>query len=307
MKSTTFSALYFNPYWRTFLISGISGIFAWFLPIASPPAPVDLDVFCKNLNLETVIKDPVQRQSSIEICKSNSKPLIDKNIQFNAFQYFVVQWMLYFATLASLITVLSAYESKPAIPELNVWEAISKKLSKNDLFEFWKGFGETLKESGLLKHHSNPDADDFWQYSYNGTVSKVILLHSLLISFDKLSDDGKYKLSFVIDEVVKSSIDYFRIDQVAFHFLVCSSKLGYSILSYELRTYAILQALCEFQSTDIGSIKLAKIPDSLKKSAFSLSSWQPVINNWTILAKFAKSDYEVNTIVSSHTNLVDYT
>jgi hypothetical protein len=291
--------LYFHPIYRTLITSLLSSVLAGFLPIASPPAPIDLNVYCKNLNLESIIKDSKQREISINLCKENSKTIIASSIQFTWFQYFIVQWMLYLATIASIITLLAAYESKSIDSDVDVWSKLAKSLNKNDLYEVCKHFGQSLSQSNLLKDYTSPLSDNFWNFYSRDLISKESLLSAFLSSYHLLSDKGKDTMKTVVDPIILQTFTVYSIDDVAMYFLDCCFKFGNEPELKHLRSIAIVHTLIEFKSTSQGSISGITLPQSLDLIPFYILKWEPVLIMWTTLAKFVKDPIKVDLLYNN--------
>jgi hypothetical protein len=295
-KHSWFTVIYYHPIYRTLSASIVSGVLAFFLPIASPPSPVDLDVYCENNNPKTIILNPIQREQTLKLCKENSNALIVRSQQFNAFQYFVVQWMIYLSTASGLFTLLSAFEGKPENQNIDIWREFAISLGENNLYHLCTKFGESLKDSDLVDDFTQPLSNKFWNFQSRNFVTKERLLAAMFSSYSSLSDIGKDNLKIVTDTIMKNPADMYSIDAVSMYFLYSCVKFGYKPELKQLKEIAIVHTLIEFNSPSQGSVSNGTIPDTLNSLAFDISKWEPILLKWTILAKFVKDPVVVDSI-----------
>jgi hypothetical protein len=225
--------------------------------------------------------------------------MVSKTIQFNSFQYFLIQWGFYWSIIGTLISIVSAYESKPKLDEIDTWSNFAKSMDKNDLYLVCKHFGEALSKSNLLKEYTSPLSDNFWNFYSRDIVSQELLLSSFLTSYPFLSDAGKDTLKTVTDSIIAQTFNLYSIDHVAMHFLDCTFKFGYIPNLKHLKNIAIVHTLIVFNSANQSSISDSKLPQTLDITPFDILKWEPVLVKWTILAKFVKDPITVNALYSS--------
>jgi hypothetical protein len=291
-------SIYFNPFLRSLTISILSGILASVLPIASPPTPIDLDVYCENSNPKIILTNPTVREELLKLCKVNSKDMVSKTIQFNSFQYFLIQWGFYWAIIGTLISIVSAYESKPNNQEIDVWSKFAKSLPQEDVYQICTNFGESLKDSGILKNYTSSLSVDFWNFNTRETITKESLLSAFLSSYSKLTKNGQDKMKITIDSITQQPYDLHSVDQVSLYFIDCLTRFGCSAEANTLKEVAIAHSLIEFKSSSQGSIGSGSLPDVLNSTQFDQLKWDSILIYWTKLAKLVKSTSVVDAIYS---------
>jgi hypothetical protein len=298
----TIKLVYFNPVLRAFITAIISGLLANFIPIANPPNPIDLDVFCENVNPKSIQTDPLKRDESLKLCKVNSKEMVSRTVQFNSLQYFLIQWALYWGTLGTLISVISAYESKPINQEIDVWSKFAKSLPQEDVYQICTNFGDSLKDSGILKTYTSALTVDFWNFNTRETITKEALLSAFLSSYPKLTKNGQDKMKITIDSITQQPYDLHSVDQVSLYFIDCLTRFGCSADANTLKEVAIAHSLIEFKSSSQGSIGNGILPDILNSIQFDQTKWDSILMYWTKLAKLVKNANVVDGIYSSASN-----